>query len=121
VQVAHALLTELVPRRGPGAAAEDVVGPQAVHHHHDHVHARRGLRGGAAQPERRVAERAGAAGTQQVTSRYLPRHPGDYRPLLMSIERIACSSGSFSSTSRTTSSTTRSSWPKSSRNDLRAV
>jgi hypothetical protein len=41
--------------------------------------------------------------------------------LLMSMERIACSSGSFESTSRTTSWTSRSSWPKSSRNDLRAV
>src|SRR4051794_4867644 len=39
----------------------------------------------------------------------------------MSIERIACSSGSLSSTSRTTWCTSRSSWPKSSRNDFSAV
>src|SRR4029079_932722 len=103
VQEAHALAPELVPRRRPRAVAEDVVGPQAVHHDDHHVHPLRRLARRAAEPERGIAERAGSAGTQQVATRNLPLHAAGYRPLLMSIERMACSSGSLASTSRTTS------------------
>ena len=113
-RVKRSALAGLVPGRRLRAAAVDVVGAQAVHHHDDDVHrVRRGaaeldlvagrlvVRVAAGRAEQREPGGTRAAGPDHIPACEVVSQGWLERRLEMSIERIECSSGSLSSTSRT--------------------